>query len=118
MKKSVRLILLVSSIVLIAILFSAATCTVGPVGPVTLTITVNNAQGYGLSVQLVDDGWGFPTWVHPGQILSFQVDSGSRMRIWNGWGYMQFQSGLTYYDVFSNMSFIIPGGGVWISPEK
>jgi len=119
MKKSVRLILLVSSIVLIAILFSAATCSVGPgPGPGTYYVRIINNSGNTL--------WLYVNGVYSKTInalttsTTYGFTGADFISLWNWSGGFWVQDGWgnNQWNTWTNLEFTYNGGGVWISPEK
>lgn len=117
MKKGWKLLILVSCIVTLFMFFSAISCSVGPIGS-TYTITVNNSARASY-VDLYINGvfrstiWAFATNTFPG------INSGDRVTIANNIGHwMQFDGGNYYYDVYFNVTFIIPSGGIWVTAER
>jgi len=118
MRKALLTVLLVSVIVFVSISFMGASCTVGPVGPVTYTVTVNNTFGVTVTMEIWNSAQNAvvaSAVVGVGGTGQLQATAGQYLRIlqWGGWGYYVFPSTLTTW-------YLIPGsgGGGWVTEMR
>ncbi len=117
MKKGWRLLILIGIAVSLMIFLSAASCSIGPI-TTTYSVTVNNSARAS-QVYLYVNGSFWGTILAFSQSTYSGFSGGTQLQVMNNLGqYMQFQGGVYSYYIWSNVTFVIPSGGTWVTAER
>lgn len=116
MKRQMKWLVLAVVVSLVVMLVSSCVIVPDP-GPVLYRITMNNSAR-GSAVALVINNI-LRDWVPAHSTVVFgNINYGDVARVWNGTSYMQFTGGSTFYTVTGSVTFNIPSGGTWVTPER
>ena len=119
MRKGWKSFFLTCVAILVMVFISAATCSFEPTPtPTTYSVTVNNAAR-GSYVDL------YANYVYLGRVFAYStrtfsgLDWGTTLQVRNSGGsLMVFEGGNNFYRIYSNVTFVIPSGGIWVTAER
>ncbi|OQC30503.1 MAG: hypothetical protein BWX67_01750 [Thermotogae bacterium ADurb.Bin062] len=117
MRKGWKSFILSCVAILLMVFISAATCSIEPT-PTTYSVTVNNSARGSYVVLLAN-------YANQGTVPAYQTLTfygfapGTFLQVRNSGGsLMVFEGGNNFYRIYSNVTFVIPSGGIWVTAER